>query len=385
MDLNPWVNELERLSEKLEVEAKQHDCDAETFDRAKIESELNELKAKKWTEEQSTAIKEEVIRLTKIKELDRCIKRTIHNDISIKAGKVSELAITDTYIRRFNDELERLSAKRVRVELVKTRTENGKALHAVQLKGLNSKVSKPIEILSEGERRIVSLAAFLADVLARVDKSTFVFDDPISSLDQEYEEKTVDRLIDLSCDRQVIVFTHRLSLASILDCKIEDLDMVCIEQEHFGAGEPNAITIKGKKPEGILKKLRDEHLKRAENAFREHGSSAYYPLALALCVDIRRTTERIVEIVFLNDVVQRHRKEINTKGKIQSLAKINLEDCVLIERYMSKYSTYMHSQSSEAPVEVPPPEDIKKDLDELLAWAEMFKKRESNLPGAPFQ
>lgn len=348
VELYAWIRELETRSERLEAEAKQHDTDAKTFDRAKVEKELNELKAKKWTAQQATAINDEVARLKTIKELDRYIKSTGHADISLKAGKISEVAITDAYIKRFNEELEKLGAKRIRVELVKTRTENGKALHAVQLKGLNNQASKPMEILSEGERRIVSLAAFLADVQARPVKSTFVFDDPISSLDQEYEEKTVNRLIELSQDRQVIVFTHRLSLASILDSKMEDLDIVCIEQERWGAGEPNEIAIKGKKPEGILKKLRDEYLSRARKALQEQGSTYYYPLALALCVDLRKTIERIVEIVFLSDIVQRHRREINTQGKIQGLAKISLKDCALVEKHMSKYSVYMHSQSSEA-------------------------------------
>jgi hypothetical protein len=40
--------------------------------------------------------------------------------------------------------------------------------------------------------------------------------DPMSSLDQEYEERTAERLVALSATRQVIVFTHRLSLLRYL-------------------------------------------------------------------------------------------------------------------------------------------------------------------------
>ncbi|MFC0571556.1 AAA family ATPase [Paraburkholderia solisilvae] len=67
-------------------------------------------------------------------------------------------------------------------------------------------------VLSEGESRIVALAAFLADITGSGQSTPFVFDDPISSLDQEFEERVADRLVELSRTRQVIVFTHRLSL-----------------------------------------------------------------------------------------------------------------------------------------------------------------------------
>jgi ABC-type Mn2+/Zn2+ transport system ATPase subunit len=63
-------------------------------------------------------------------------------------------------------------------------------------------------VLSEGEYRIVSLAAFLADVGGKDFSAPFVFDDPISSLDQDFEEAVVQRLVELSQERQVIIFTH---------------------------------------------------------------------------------------------------------------------------------------------------------------------------------
>ena len=67
------------------------------------------------------------------------------------------------------------------------------------------------EVLSEGESKIVSIAAFLADVTGKSKKAPFIFDDPISSLDQNFEEAVVQRLIELSHDKQVLIFTHRLS------------------------------------------------------------------------------------------------------------------------------------------------------------------------------
>src|SRR5690606_1981664 len=103
-------------------------------------------------------------------------------------------------------------ASKVSVELVKTKTKLGRVQHKIQLQGLNKShgKSKAMNVLSEGEQRVVSLAAFLADVTSKPNSAPFIFDDPISSLDQTYEEHTAKRLIDLSRERQVIVFTHRL-------------------------------------------------------------------------------------------------------------------------------------------------------------------------------
>ena len=61
------------------------------------------------------------------------------------------------------------------------------------------------------------LQFFLADVQGRPNNTPFIFDDPISSLDQDFEEATVNRLIKLCETRQVIVFTHRLSMLALLE------------------------------------------------------------------------------------------------------------------------------------------------------------------------
>lgn len=79
----------------------------------------------------------------------------------------------------------------------------------------------PEQILSEGETRIVALAAFLADITGSNQVAPFIFDDPISSLDQDFEERVVARLVELAQTRQVIIFTHRLSLVALLDAAIK--------------------------------------------------------------------------------------------------------------------------------------------------------------------
>lgn len=370
----PWFNDLQCLSNSLEEQAKQHDADAVTFDRAKALKQRDELLAQQWTSQQSEAINAELKRLKQIEQLNKWVASTNHTAISKQAGIVAEKVITDAYIERFTNELRLLGAQKIKVELVKTRITKGKAMHSVRLKGLKTDGITPTDVLSEGERRIVELAAFLADVTGRASNAPFIFDDPISSLDQTYEEKTIDRLISLSSDRQVLVFTHRLSFLGILNDKASP-DMVCIRHELWGAGEPGDIPLFGKNPEGALKVLRDERLKQAEKALNKDGSEAYYPLAKAICSDLRILMERIVELVFLADVIQRHRRDVHTKNKVVNLAKITSDDCLLVDEFMTKYSCYEHSQSVEAPIDVPTPDELNKDITRLLTWHSEFKAR----------
>jgi hypothetical protein len=371
----PWVTVLHEKSVSLGKQASQHDIDAKLFDRAKAILDKTELSAKKWTAQQALSIKEEIKRLKTIAQYNEWIRKTDHTAISRKASEIAEKVITSEYIRRFNDELNKLGAKRIRVELVKTRAERGKVLHSIKLRGVLVSSVTPEDILSDGEKRIVGLAAFLADTMGGENMSPIIFDDPISSLDQDFEEKTIDRIIELSCNRQAIIFTHRLSFLGIL-CEKSEPNVICVRSEQWGVGEPGDVPLIGQKnPDRAMKKLRDERLAQAEKVLNENGSEFYYPLAKSICSDFRILVERIVEFVLLADVIQRHRRDVQTKGKIHNLIKIGKEDCDIIDYYMTKYSCYEHSQPLESPVDVPMPHEIKEDINSLLKWHDDFKKR----------
>ena len=94
-----------------------------------------------------------------------------------------------------------------------------------------------------------------------------------------------------------------------------------------------------------------------------------------LCSDVRIIIERIVECDLLADVIQRYRQAVNTKGKVDKLAKIKKADCDLINDLMTKYSCYEHSQSNETPIEIPQPNDIETDVIKLLTWLSEFNRR----------
>ena len=371
-----WIGEIRKISQIYEDKANKYEGDAEKDNRAKLQAKLKNLQAKKWLAEQKTAIKEEVNRLQALDRLQEAKKKTHSKALSTKKGELAETLITDAFVRRFNDELKALRASRLKVKLIKSKVSKGKVLHTLKLDGAVHNLN---EVLSEGENRIVSIAAFLADVTGKAYSAPFVFDDPISSLDQDYEEAVIQRLCAIASERQVIIFTHRLSLLGMVQDYAKKVsiepEIICIREEPWGTGEPGDTPLFAKKPDKALNQLINNRLSKAKKLLDENGKEDYETYAKALCSDFRILLERMIECELIADVVQRYRRAINTMGKIENLAKISEEDCKYFDDLMTKYSRYEHFQPPEAPVQLPEPDELETDFNGLKNWQAEFKKR----------
>lgn len=377
------ITALAEYGEELAQTASQYEADAVQFDRAHATKEKLALEARKWITQQAAAVRAEVERLKKIKEYEDWKALTNSRPISTKAAEVTLAVVTDAYVARFNQELKALGAHRIQVELVKARTRNAVVLHQIRLKGAQDAKSQPNGILSEGERRIISLAAFIADVCERPGSAPFIFDDPISSLDHDFEWAVACRLIALAKTRQVIILTHRLSLYGVLDelakkvgddWKKQHYRAMRIESYGGAAGHPadqevwNATT---KKANNLLL----NRLAVAKKAGESDGAEAYQRLAQTICSEFRKLLERTIEEDLLNKVVLRHRRGIQTDGRLRDIQGILLEDCKLLDDFMTKYSCYEHSQSSEMPVVIPEEPELRQDLEALGIWRDQLIKR----------
>ena len=73
------------------------------------------------------------------------------------------------------------------------------------------------KVLGEGEHRAVALAAFLAEQATAGGRSSIIFDDPVSSLDNEHREQVARRIVWKAKERQVIVFTHDIAFLLLID------------------------------------------------------------------------------------------------------------------------------------------------------------------------
>jgi len=376
-EVSTWLDEARQLSDGYEESSKKFDEDAKEDNRAELTKEKLDLEATKWISQQQKAIEEEVNRLLRSAILHEASRSTSTTGLSKKKGELASSLITEAFIQRFKDELGYLNASRIDIELLKSQVTKGRVLHCLQLKKAHT--GSPPDILSEGEYRMISLAAFLADVTGKAHDTPFVFDDPISSLDQDYEESVVQRLVSLASERQVIAFTHRLSLLGLIQLYGEKAgikpEVVCINSEHWGTGEPGDTPTWAESPKKANNILLDRLLK-ARKVYEEDGQRAYELYAQSICTEFRKLLERTIEIDLMADVVQRFRRDVMTKNKIGKLSKITSEDCRKFDDLMTKYSRYEHSQPGEAPVPLPTPDELKTDLEGLKAWREEFVVRQ---------
>ena len=374
--LPKWTEEANAHSKSLGERAANYDEDAKSDNREEIKKKLNSLQARKWLSEHRTTIEEEVKRLKLLNQIRKARKSTNTRSLSQKKGELAEALITDAFVQRFNTELKALGASQVRVELVKSKVSKGRVLHKLQLRGAAQ--NGLADVLSEGENRIVSIAAFLADVTGKSNQAPFIFDDPISSLDQTYEEAVVRRLIELSKEKQVIVFTHRLSLLGTIrhfaEKKSIKLGVVSIRSADWGTGEPAPIPLSQSDIRTTLNTLINQRYQKAKNASENGDFELAEILLKSICSDFRTLVERSIENDLLCGVVQRFQRPVHTL-KLKYLAKLKDEDCDFLDSLMTKYSAFEHSQPAESPVELPKPAELLDDMTTLKNWREEYAKR----------
>ena len=243
------------------------------------------------------------------------------------------------------------------------------------------------EILSEGEYRVVSLAAFLADLNSWNRTQAFIFDDPITSLDHIYEDKVATRLANLSTERQVVVFTHRLAFAESLSIHLSELKssnnsakINYIELRRNPLGEPmlggeyNKHNFKR-----YLNAVLNDDIPKLKKLFDNGEYDLYEDKLIAACSKLRTVIERGLETELLSGLVTRYNRNICSQ-KVRYLNAIEESDVDFFDKMMSKYSCFEHSQPTEKTIPLPDLADFEKDIKSLLDWNDNFsnKKKKYN-------
>ncbi|MFV8904719.1 hypothetical protein ABQ333_05610 [Serratia fonticola] len=381
-----------KATERLNSEEKTLKALQQDDHRKILESRVLKLKGMQWLNQNKESVMLEYQRLKSVEILAKALALTKTNNLTTKKNELSIQELNAGYLERFSYELKELGGSRLPVKAESTPKGKGRIVFGLALNGSHQLI--PVSgILSEGESRIVALSAFLADMTGLKQSSPFIFDDPISSLDQDFEEKVVSRLIALSHERQVIVFTHRLSLLTQIESGVKKLqDQAKIEKKappvelhietlrRLGANSGLAVplNIRNSKPKAALNQIQNESLKRLRNSYEKSDVDDYDHLSKSVCSDFRIVMERCVESILLNDVLQRFRRDIQTKGRIGSLAKIQTNDCSLFDDLITRYSVFEHSQSEELPAQPVELEELEADVKSLLVWLEEFEKRAVN-------
>ncbi len=154
-------------------------------------------------------------RVKKVEKATKVAKDSKH--ISKKQNELFKQLVTDRYIETFEKNLESMG-RNLKVE-INTKANKGKTLRQLVLKvDKNATGNKLLldRVLSEGEKRAVTIADFLTEIMLDESSRGIIFDDPVTSLDSEWKEVIAERLAEESLNRQVIIFTHDIHFLYLL-------------------------------------------------------------------------------------------------------------------------------------------------------------------------
>jgi hypothetical protein len=223
------------------------------------------------------------------------------------------------------------------------------------------------EILSEGEQKAIALAEFLTELQLDNTKAPVIFDDPVNSLDHRIIDEVVKRLIDLSKQRQVVIFTHSILLlhSFIQQHELEHHKQAGIEFRFHRVKENFGVT-------GILDEVEEinsyRHYESKLNTLlnSNHEGQEEAIVAASGYGHLRSMIEVTVEDKLLRNTIKRYKKGVafpsllRVEGVKIDLHKGKLNDiyekcCVSIDG---------HSSPEEVP-SVPTIAELKIDLGEF--------------------
>ena len=372
--------EADVLAEQLEERVRALGASSIDEQRKSMNSEVQELRARKLLAKHEQQVLNEIERKKKIAAYELCLNDTKTHTITQKSSTVTKTAVTQKLKTSFQEELRRLAFRHIEVELKDIGGAHGILYHKLILTRAPG-VELP-KVVSEGEQRCLSIAAFFAELSTADDPSGIVFDDPVSSLDYKWREGVARRLVEEAKTRQVVIFTHDIVFLLLLKQFSEELGVEQVDQHvrqlSTGAGvcaeELPWVALPVKKRIGYLK----NNWQAADRLYREGHQSAYEKEASYIYGLLRESWERGLEEVLLGGVVERFRPGVQTQ-QVVKIADITEEDCSTLDAAMTKCSKWLpgHDQAAGARAEVPGPDVLKADIDALENWVSGIRSRRS--------
>lgn len=344
-----------------------------------LNKELNQLKGEKKIFDFKPKLAREIYRQKKIKLLNQCISKCTTRTITIHSNELATKYISQNLKQNFKTELSKLGFKNIKIE-TETKGQRGKQYHYLRLDEQNTNGIVLKDILSEGEHRCISLATFLSELSTSEHKSAIIFDDPVSSLDHKWRNKISKRIAKEALERQVIVFTHDITFLIMiqehsenLNCNI-DIKSLTRKKQETGiiASNPPWDALSVGKRIGLLK----NEYQQLEKIERTETDEVYKERAKYLYGKLRETWERFVEEIFLNGVIQRFGRAIQTQ-RLSKIVDLSDEDYSVVEKNMSKCSTYFtgHDTAGTLIEEMPDSTEFLADLTFLEKYTAEIRKR----------
>ncbi len=369
---------VEALERQLAAEAAEKRALVDPTKRAVLASEKEDLEAKLalW------AARDDVAAFTRslasAKALRGALGACDTRPATTENGRLAAQTVTEALASAIRRELTGLgAASHLEVQL-KTRGDHAHSLNQLVLAGTKISKNALLGVLSEGEQRVVAVAAFLAELSLAASKVGVIFDDPVSSLDHRWSDRCAERIVQLAADRQVIVFTHNIAFfMALYDYATEK--QVPMERAYVArlGGVPGHCTGQFWETMDLGARLAfiRQRLSALDAAYEKGATTDDYRAQVGYAYDLLRACwERAVEEELFAKAIMRFQKQVKTDRL--SAAVISDELCKLVWDGMTRTSneTPAHDRATWKPVTDRTPADVRRELEMLVAFATEVKK-----------
>lgn len=203
------LKNLKHVLDFLDLEVRELKKRDPTNEIARLKKEKIELDHRKLLSSHIGKIEENIKKKLWAKKAAKAGGNTRH--ITEKYNDLFKRTVTEKYVEIFESTLDDL--KRPLKVKIETKGRKGETLRQIILETDPSVGPSrfPLDkVLSDGEKKAVSLADFLTEVNIDESSNGIILDDPVTSLDLEWKDVIASRLVAESKKRQVILFTHDL-------------------------------------------------------------------------------------------------------------------------------------------------------------------------------
>lgn len=177
------------------------------------------------------------------------------------------------------------------------------------------------EVLSEGEQKVIALADFLAELSMRPSSAPIILDDPITSLDARRTDEVAERIVNLSANHQVIIFTHHLYFATKLLNAFDQSSRrsQCSFYEVLAEDDKVGLVLRGAHPRMDTVKAFTGRINKAIQDAKATSGTARSDVIATVYGHMRGWIEAFIEDELLQGSVKRHRANIS----VDALSRVN--------------------------------------------------------------
>lgn len=391
---------IEKTGQTYEAEVREiQNESADGSELAELQARLTTLQERSQVNKAGPALRKLHDRMIQIQAFQKVLEQCATRSLSEFSGKVCREYV-DKVASDFKHNLRILEDRprgasnepHLKVDLVPTSVSKGVSKIAFNILGTKKRAADGV--LSEGEMRAVSIAAFLSDVSSSGDGSAIILDDPITSLDQAFQIKVAQRLVKEARTRQVIIFTHSMPFASALwhegiekdrdeqiregavrPVKVDYNFIEMTQREETGTGQQIAGT---GSPKGgfrpLMHLLEQEQFPAAKALYEAEDHAGYARACENFANNVRKVWEYAVEEIVVNGIVARNKPGVSTQH-LRTLLVLEEKDIVAVNDGMDVSNFYVHSTAEGNEKALPTPADMWQRLQDLRDFAKLFKDR----------